>query len=137
MAVLPEGLPNGITLQTMITPQRQPSKTWKINKKTNQIEGEVDGYEAVKQAVEIILNTERYRWQIYQPYSGVEWDIGRSPEYVTARLLKRVTDALTVDDRVISVTDFTFSINGDSLTAQMTVNTVYGEIASTVEVNIA
>ena len=29
---------------------------------------------SVRQAVEVILNVERFRWQIYSPYSGMQWD---------------------------------------------------------------
>ena len=54
--------------------EEQPSRTWYINKETNRIQGECDGLEAVRQAVEIILNVERFRWQIYSPYSGMQWE---------------------------------------------------------------
>mgnify|MGYP000538551263 CR=1 FL=1 len=32
----------------------------------------------------VILNVERFRWQIYRPYSGMEWSglIGQDPGYV-------------------------------------------------------
>lgn len=132
-------LPEGITLQTGLTMQRQPSLSWKINKTTNRIERETDGFDEVRQAVEIILNTERFRWAIYQPYSGVEWEglIGRDPGYVAANLLRRVTEALRVDDRIRGVTDFSYEIEGEHLTARMTVNTVYGDTPTRVEVNLA
>ena len=67
-------LPEGATLQTTITQQRQPSRTWYINKTTNRIEGAVENRGAAHQAAEISLNTERFRSQIYKPYSGVQWD---------------------------------------------------------------
>lgn len=132
-------LPQGSALQTTITPQRQPSRTWYINKTTNRIEGEVENWQAAHQAVQIILNTERFRWQIYKPYSGVEWDglIGQDPGYVGANLLRRVREALLVDDRVRDVTDFAFTVQGDRLSATMTVQTVYGNTQTTVEVNLA
>nr|DAN02328.1 MAG TPA: Protein of unknown function (DUF2634) [Caudoviricetes sp.] len=132
-------LPQGSALQTTITPQRQPSRTWYINKTTNRIEGEVENRQAAHQAVQIILNTERFRWQIYKPYSGVEWGglIGQDPGYVGANLLRRVREALLVDDRVRDVTDFAFTVQGDRLSATMTVQTVYGNTQTTVEVNLA
>lgn len=132
-------LPQGSTLPTTITAQRQPSRTWYINKTTNRIEGEVENLQAAHQAVQIILNTERFRWQIYKPYSGAEWDglIGQDPGYVGANLLRRVREALLVDDRVRDVTDFDFTVQGDRLSATMTVVTVYGNTQTTVEVNLA
>ncbi len=48
----------------------QPSRTWYINKETNRIQGECDGWYSVRQAVEVILNVERFRWQIYSPTPG-------------------------------------------------------------------
>ena len=68
MAVLPES-----GTAPMQTPGRQPSRTWHIDQETARIRGEADGLEAVRQAVEIILNTERFSWQIYKPYSGMQW----------------------------------------------------------------
>lgn len=131
-------LPQGMELSTPITTQRQPSLTWYINKETNQIEGETDGLAAVRQAVEIILNCERFRWQIYQPYSGVEWDIiGLDPGYAATMLLRRVTDALMVDDRVRGISNYQYSVEGNVLTASMTIETVYGETQTRVEVNLA
>ena len=131
-------LPDGMRLDTSIVAQRQPSRTWRLNKETNRIEGEIDGIEAVRQAVEIILNTERFRWAIFQPYTGVEWNtlIGQDPGYVGANLLRCVREALTVDDRIRGVSNYKFSIDRETLTAEITVNTVYGDFQVPVEVNV-
>lgn len=132
MAVLPTGnLPD-------VTFQQQPDLTWGIDKTTNRIRGTVTGWEAVRQAVEIILNVERFRWQIYRPYSGMQWNglIGQDPGYVAAELQRRIQDALRMDDRVQGISDFSYTVSGDVLTASLTVNTVYGEVASGMEVNL-
>lgn len=133
MAVLPT---SSINITGGVNFQTQPSLSWYINKETNRIEGTVNGQAAVRQAVEIILNVERFRWQIYRPYSGMEWDglIGQDPGYVGAELQRRVIDALTVDDRVTGISDYDYTVDGSSLSAVFTVNTVYGSIAESVEV---
>ena len=133
MAILPT---SSINITGGVNFQNQPSLSWYINKETNRIEGTVDGQAAVRQAVEIILNVERFRWQIYRPYSGMEWDglIGQDPGYVGAELQRRVIDALTVDDRVTGISDYDYTVDGSSLSAVFTVNTVYGSIAESVEV---
>lgn len=133
MAVLPT---SSINITGGVNFQTQPSLSWYINKDTNRIEGTVDGQAAVRQAVEIILNVERFRWQIYRPYSGMEWDglIGQDPGYVGAELQRRVIDALTVDDRVTGISDYDYTVDGSSLSAVFTVNTVYGSIAESLEV---
>lgn len=118
--------------------EEQPSRTWYLNKETNRIQGECDGLEAVRQAVEIILNVERFRWQIYSPYSGMQWEglVGQDPGYVASELQRRIRDALSVDSRVTGLSDFSYSVSGNDLTASLTVNTVYGDTQTTVEVNL-
>ena len=89
--------------------------------------------------MEIILNVERFRWQIYRPYSGMQWEglIGQDPGYVASELQRRITAALTTDDRVRGISDFAYSVNGNTLSASFTVNTVYGSEQTSVEVNIS
>ena len=132
MAVLPTGnLPE-------VTFQQQPGRTWYIDKTTNRIRGECDDWLAVRQAVEIILNVERFRWQIYRPYSGMQWEglIGQDPGYVASELQRRITEALTMDDRVRGISNFSYTVEGDKLSASLTVNTVFGEMDTSMEVNL-
>ena len=99
----------------------------------------VQGLEAVRQAVEIILNTERFRWQIYLPYSGMMWNglIGQDPGYVSSELQRRIKDALLMDDRVTGISDFQYTVNNSNiLSASLTVNTVYGDTQTTIEVTL-
>ena len=46
------------------------------------------GLAAVRQAVEIILSVERFRWQVYRPYSGMQWEglIGQDPGVCGVRI---------------------------------------------------
>lgn len=135
MEVLPESsisFPGGVEFVS------QPSRTWRLNRATGRIEGICDGYEAVKQAVEIILNVERYRWQIYQPTSGMQWDglLGQDTGYVAAELQRRLQDALLADDRVTGLNDYSYSISGQNMAVTFTVTTVHGEIETGTEVTI-
>lgn len=129
---------SSIDISAGVTFQQQPSRTWYINKETRRIQGEADGLAAVRQAVEIILNVERFRWQIYRPYSGMQWEglIGQDPGYVASELQRRITAALTMDDRVRGISNFTYSVKREVLTATLTVSTVYGDVQTSVEVNI-
>lgn len=131
-------LPTGGTIQSGVQFQQQPDLTWNINKGTQRIEGNITGWAAVRQAVEIILNVERFRWQIYRPYSGMQWNglIGQDPGYVAAELQRRIREALMMDDRVTGISNFNYTIEGDKLTASLTVNTVYGDTDTSVEVNL-
>ena len=136
MAVLPT---SSINITGGVNFQTQPSLSWYINKDTNRIEGTVDGQAAVRQAVEIILNVERFRWQIYRPYSGMEWEglIGQDPGYVGAELQRRLVDALTIDDRVTGISNYEYTVDGNSLHATFTVDTVYGSFDESQEVTLA
>lgn len=138
MPVLPDSgsvslLPDGVQIV------QQPSLTWGIDKGTNRIQGEFDGYQAVKQAVEIILNVERFRWQIYLPSSGMQWDglIGQDPGYVASEVQRRILDALLMDDRVRGISNFEYTMSGEDFSASLTVNTVYGAVPATVEVKLS
>ena len=133
MAVLPV---SPLPLTGGVEIVRQPSLSWYINKDTNRIEGTVDGLAAVRQAVEIILNAQRFRWQIYQPYSGMDWEglIGQDAGYVGAELQRRLIDALTVDDRVTGISNYNYTAEGDTLTATFVVNTVFGSFDESAEV---
>ena len=136
MAVLPES--GNANISTGVSYVQQPSKTWYINKDTNRIQGEADGITAAQQAVDIILNVERFRWQIYSPYSGMQWDglIGQNPGYVASEIQRRIKDALLMDDRIRGISGFSYTMDGNSMTVSLTVNTVYGETQTTVEVNL-
>ena len=132
MPTLPEGGLTGIQFT------RQPSRTWYLDQTTGRIRGAADGLAAVRQAAEIILNVERFRWQIYQSYSGMQWDglIGQDPGYVALELQRRITEALMMDDRVRGISEFSYAVSDDTLTASFTVQTVYGDTETSVEVNV-
>lgn len=136
MATLPTGGPD---LTGGVIYQQQPGLTWKIDQNTRRISGATDDLEAVRQAVEVILHIERFRWQIYSPYTGVQFDglIGEDSGYVAAELKRRITEALRMDDRVRSISDFAYTVSGDTLTAEMTVNTVYGSLRADTEVTLS
>lgn len=136
MAVLPDA--GTIDISQGVTFESWPSYTWQIDKTTNRITGYADGWQAVRQAVEIILNIERFRWQIYQPYTGMQWDglLGQDPGYVASEVQRRINAALLMDDRVRGISNFSFSIDGADFTASLTVDTVYGAVPTTVEVTL-
>ncbi len=123
-------LPDIIGFDTDIQLTSRPSRTWIIDRNTMQVGFMDEGLEAVRQSVEIALNVERFRWQIYNTNFGNELEelIGDDADYIQSELPRMVDDALSVDDRVIDTTDYVFSVNGDSMTVSFTVNTVYGQL---------
>ncbi len=135
MATLPEST---INLDNDVEFRRQPTLTFYVDPATHRISGMCDGYTAVKQTVEIILNIERFRWQIYTPYFGMQWEglIGEAYGFVASELQRRLLDAFSVDERITGISDFTYSVDKDVMTASLTVNTVYGNIKKEMEVRL-
>ena len=123
-------LPDIIGFDTDIQLTSRPSRTWIIDRNTMQVGFMDEGLEAVRQSVEIALNVDRFRWQIYNTNFGNELEelIGDDADYIQSELPRMIDDALSVDDRVIDTTDYVFSVNGDSMTVSFTVNTVYGQL---------
>ncbi len=115
----------------------QPSLSWYINKETGRIQNTVSGLAAVRQAVEIILNVERFRWQIFLPSSGVQLNdlLGLNFGYVALELQRRIKEALAQDDRIWGIVDYQCTPKGDSLLASFTVNSVFGDFATETEVS--
>lgn len=134
MAVLPTGGPN----IGAATYESQPGLTWKINREKGRIEGTCDNWAAVRQAVEIILWTQRFLWQIYRPYTGMDYRnlVGLDAGYVGVELKRRLLDALLVDDRVTGIENYSYTVDGGILHSVFTVTTVYGGIEESVEVQV-
>lgn len=114
----------------------QPSQTWHINKETGRINNTTEGLAAVRQASEIILNVQRFYWQIFSPYSGVELAdlIGMNYGYVVSELQRRIVEALLMDDRIHNVGDFSFSRREDAVSVSFTVESVFGSFVAQKEV---
>lgn len=116
----------------------QPTHTYKMNLESNLIRGYTDGQEAMKQAIYEILNTERYQYVMYSWNYGIELlDLyGEPVSYVCPELERRITEALTWDDRIQSVDNFEFNISkkGEILVT-FTAHTVFGDVVAEKVVN--
>lgn len=116
----------------------QPSLTFKLNWEKNRINGMTDGLEAVKQAVYLILNIERYQYLIYNWSYGIELQdlIGKEKSFVLPELEKRITEALIQDSRITAVSNFSFETKRKSVIAFFEVETIYGNLEIEKEVRI-
>ena len=131
-------IPNISLLNEEITDVVYANKTYKINLNSNRIDGFVDELESVKQAIYLILSTERFEYNIYSWDYGVELvDLyGKPLPYVISELKRRITEALTQDDRVENVTEFNFEKKGKRLYTTFTVVTTQGNITTGLEVEV-
>ena len=117
----------------------QPTNTYKMLLDRSLVRGYTDGIEAMKQAVYKILFTERYGYVIYSGNYGIELlDLfGQPVSYVCPELERRITEALTWDDRIDSVDDFRFDFPKKGVVhVAFTVHTVFGDFKAERGVNI-
>ncbi len=116
----------------------QPSKTYKMDLEGNTTRGYTDGLEAMKQAIFKILMTERYKYPMYSWNYGVEFmDLfGEPVSWVCPEIERRITEALTWDERILSVTDFEFDLSRKGVVSvSFIVHTVFGDIKEERTVN--
>lgn len=119
--------------------EEQPSLTYGMDLDGDSVRGFVDEQAAMKQTVFRILNTERYQYIIYPWYYGIETlDLyGEPVTWVCPELERRITEALLVDTRITSVTDFEYDLDVKGVVhVTFTVHTIYGEIKAEKGVNI-
>lgn len=114
------------------------SKTYKLHTDDLHIQStRIDGIEAVRQAIYLLLSTERYEYCIYDEYGVELWDLyGREDAYVIPELERRITEAVLNDDRVISVDNFKIENKGRIKLCTFNVQSIFGEIDINKEVSM-
>ena len=118
-------------LSTDLEVEMMSSKNYKMNIEKNIINDYCDELESMKQVIYKILNTERYQYIIYSWNYGIELlDLyGEPVDYVCAELERRITEALTQDERIESVDDFEFDVTTKrTVNVLFIVHTIYGSI---------
>ncbi len=118
--------------------EEQPTYTYKMNLDTGTIRGYTDGLDAMRQAIFKILQTERYQYVMYSWDYGVETlDLyGEPVSYVCPELERRITEALTWDERIKSVNNFEFDVIGKgAIHVSFVAHTVFGEVQAETKVN--
>jgi len=111
-----------------------PTNTFLVEKE--QVAGMNEGIEAMRQAVEIMLTTERYDYQIYSENFGVELEdlVGEDPDYIRATFPDLIRDAFSIDERILREENYNFTATGDTMTITFDVVTVFGTFSTGVEI---
>lgn len=116
---------------------QSPTYTFKVA--NGRIRSMTDELDAMKQAVDKILKTERFVYQIYDEQYGNDLPelIGESIDYAVSEAERMTVEALEADDRITSVdiTKYEKS-SSDSITVEGYANTVYGRVGFESEVDI-
>ena len=129
---------NGILTEDLEV-ESLPSKNYMMRIDRNRISAFCDKQDAVKQAIYKILNTERYDYIIYSWNYGIQLSdlYGEPVTYVCPELERRIIDALSVDDRILSCEGFDFDVSQkDIVVVTFKANTIYGDIDVEKVVNI-
>lgn len=110
--------------------ETQPSLTYALDIEHRRIRGMVDELESLRQAIYLILSTERYAYLIYSWNYGVELVelIGRPKEYALPEIKRCITEALLQDDRITSVDGFEFETGKKTVHVTFTVHSIFGDL---------
>lgn len=130
-------LPQNVGINASLEYTELPTTTFIIDWSSRQIAGIGTGLDAMRQAVEIILANERFRWQIYDSNFGVELEglIGDDLDYIKAEIPRRIEEAFSVDSRILSVDNYVFTETSPGvLSVSFDVQTVYGAIQEEVSI---
>lgn len=105
-----------------------PSKTWRLE--NGHLQGMIDGAQAVAQAVDLMLSTERFYYDVFSYDYGVELAdlVGKDRAFVKADIERRITEALEQDDRITGISDFEISFDREIANVSFTVNTIFGDL---------
>lgn len=114
-----------------------PSRTYRLQ--NGRIAGWIDELAAMRQAIEKVLHTERFTWLIYTDNYGVELKnlLGEDLDLVMAEMERIVSEALSVDERIIEIENFQVTQESrDTLLVSFFVTTIFGSIQMEQEVGI-
>ena len=116
---------------------QSPTNTFKVA--NGRIRGMTNELDAMQQAVDKILKTERFVYQIYDEQYGNDLPelIGESINYAESEAERMVVEALEADDRInnVEITKCEQS-SSDAITVEGYANTVYGKVGFESEVDI-
>lgn len=116
----------------------QPDLTFRLDPEPMTIRDKISGINALRQAVYLILNIERYDWLIYSWNYGVELRdlIGKPTDYCVPEIERRVREALTQDDRITAVDNFEFEIGRRKIGVTFRVTSIFGSFTAGKEVSV-
>ena len=117
----------------------QPSLTYKLDLENKRIMGTVDNSDSVFQAIQKILSTDKYAYDIYDWNYGHELLklVGKEFSYIEVKLPQIIEEALLQDDRIKEITDFEITqLSIDTLSVSFRVITIFSTINYTTEVKV-
>ncbi len=132
MGLLPEIMdtfPQDVTLRTW------PTRTYNLRFDGQPSFGKLNGLEAMKQAIFLILSIPRFRHEIFSWNYGSELEplFGQvNSVLLQVRVQEAIRDALMQDDRITDVTGFSFARRGTEMAVSFVAETTEGNVESVV-----
>ena len=119
------------------TTTQSGNKTYRLDKETKRIMGFINGQAAMEQAVEILLETERYAYEIYDWSFGSQLHelMGLGVWEAELKAASYIREALLVDDRVVEVKDMQVKGQNNQLSVSFSVVTKEGVLEQEWEVS--
>ena len=111
-----------------------PIQEWILDEDTGFLSEPELNIKAIAQDIKFILTTERNMYPIMGSNFGIELLdlVGKDEQYIRAQIKSRIADALSVDDRIIKISEFTFKkTDSNSLSVSFNVKTVLGDVPMT------
>lgn len=106
------------------------SKTYRVL--NGRVVGWIDNKQALRQAIEKLLHTERYLYEIYTDEYGIELQalIGENFDLVEAEIGRIIKEALLADDRIVSVENIQATkLDSTSLLITFSIESIFGTLA--------
>lgn len=108
------------------------SNEWIVDFETGDNGQPKSNIDAVAQDIRFALETDRYKWPIMGSNFGASFDdlIGTDYNYIRSEVVRRIRDALSIDDRILQVDGFQFTPLDDSgILISCTVSTTFGNVS--------
>lgn len=115
-----------------------PGRTYLV--KNGRIQSMTDGREAMIQAIDKILRTERFVFPIYTEDYGNDFNelLGKEFDYAEVEVERMLEEAMYADDRVTDVrVDDVQKMNSTTLMVSGTVETIFGTVPIESEVTLS
>ena len=106
------------------------SRTYRVL--NGRVVGWIDNKQALRQAIEKLLHTERYMYEIYTDEYGIELQalIGENFDLVESEIGRIIKEALLADDRIVSVENIQATkLDSTSLLITFSVESIFGTLA--------
>lgn len=108
-----------------------PNYEWIIDFDSQDTKDPKSELKTIEQAIRFAIETERYKFPIMGHNYGIVFEdlIGSDYSYIKSEIARRIRDALSVDDRIVTIENFKFTKTSQSdMLVTFDVKTILGNI---------